>query len=68
MAWTQDHKAGNITVLQRNGPNGTLIDNLTYSYAPGTNRLSTVTDAIAGSEPRGTRRRAASPTTRTETC
>jgi YD repeat-containing protein len=42
----QYDKAGNITALQRNGPNGTLIDNLTYSYTAGTNRLASVTDAV----------------------
>jgi RHS repeat-associated protein len=39
--------AGNITALQRYRETGTLIDNLTYAYPTSSDRLSSVTDAIA---------------------
>jgi RHS repeat-associated protein len=38
---------GNLKNLQRYRDNGTLIDNLTYSYPGSSNRLSSVTDAVA---------------------
>lgn len=38
---------GNLTGLDRYRDNATLIDDLTYTYTTGKNRLSTVTDAIA---------------------
>jgi RHS repeat-associated protein len=36
---------GNILTLARLDQNGTVIDNLTYSYVAGTNRLASITDA-----------------------
>ena len=38
--------AGNITSLQRYRETGSLVDNLTYTYASGTNRLSSISDAV----------------------
>ena len=38
--------AGNLTTLQRYRETGTLVDNLTYSYTAGTNRLASVSDAV----------------------
>ena len=38
--------AGNLTTLQRYRDTGTLVDNLTYSYTAGTNRLASVSDAV----------------------
>jgi RHS repeat-associated protein len=38
---------GNLTALQRYRDNATLIDNLTYSYPSSSNRLTSVTDAVA---------------------
>jgi RHS repeat-associated protein len=38
---------GNLKNLQRYRDNGTLIDNLTYSYPSSSNRLTSVTDAVA---------------------
>jgi RHS repeat-associated protein len=37
---------GNLTTLQRERETGTLVDNLTYSYTAGTNRLAAVSDAV----------------------
>lgn len=37
--------SGNIKTLQRYRENGTLIDNLTYGYAAGSNRLSSISEA-----------------------
>ena len=42
--------SGNITALQRYREIGTLVDNLTYAYPGGSNKLSSVTDAV-GSTP-----------------
>jgi RHS repeat-associated protein len=39
---------GNITALKRYTANNTLIDQLTYTYMAGTNKLQTVNDAITG--------------------
>lgn len=39
--------AGNLTALQRYRETGTLIDNLTYTNSATTNRLNSVTDAVA---------------------
>lgn len=38
---------GNITAVQRYGNTGSLMDNLTYTYAAGTNRLRHISDAVA---------------------
>lgn len=38
--------AGNITSLQRYRETATLVDNLSYSYSAGSNRLNAVTDAV----------------------
>jgi RHS repeat-associated protein len=38
--------SGNIKTLQRYRSDGTLIDNLTYTYAASSNRLTSVTDAV----------------------
>lgn len=38
---------GNITSLQRKNENGTLIDNLTYHYISGSNKLDYVDDAVS---------------------
>jgi RHS repeat-associated protein len=38
--------AGNLTTLRRYRETGTLVDNLTYSYTAGTNRLASVSDAV----------------------
>ncbi|MEZ4699784.1 MAG: polymorphic toxin type 50 domain-containing protein [Rhodothermales bacterium] len=43
-------KSGNITALTRNRETGSAIDQLTYSYASGTNRLASVTDAVSSAE------------------
>ncbi|MBE0555621.1 MAG: hypothetical protein IH628_00165, partial [Proteobacteria bacterium] len=40
---------GNITAFQRYGSAGTLMDNMTYAYHQGTNRLRSVSDAVASS-------------------
>ena len=37
---------GNLKNLQRYRQDGTLIDNLTYTYPSSNNRLSSVTDAV----------------------
>ncbi len=39
--------AGNLTALQRYRETATLIDNLTYTYPGTSNRLTSVTDAVA---------------------
>jgi RHS repeat-associated protein len=39
--------SGNITAMRRYREDGTLIDDLTYSYPGSSNRLSSVTDAVA---------------------
>ena len=39
--------SGNITAVQRYGNTGSLMDNLTYTYATGTNRLRHISDAVA---------------------
>jgi RHS repeat-associated protein len=41
--------AGNITALQRYRQDGTLIDNLTYSYPSSSNRLSSLSEAAGAS-------------------
>lgn len=41
--------SGNLTALQRYKDTGALIDNLTYAYTAGTNRLSTLTEAAGAS-------------------
>jgi RHS repeat-associated protein len=41
-------KSGNLTALQRYQESGALIDNLTYTIASASNRLTQVTDAISG--------------------
>ncbi|MBE2187716.1 MAG: hypothetical protein IAE99_13170, partial [Rhodothermales bacterium] len=41
----QYDKSGNLLALVRNGPSGSAIDALAYSYTSGTNRLAEVTDA-----------------------
>jgi len=38
--------AGNLTALQRYRETGTLIDNLTYTNAPMSNRLTAITDGV----------------------
>ncbi|MGH8543091.1 MAG: hypothetical protein ACREX3_05550 [Gammaproteobacteria bacterium] len=38
--------SGNIKALQRNRESGSVIDNPTYTYTPGTNRLASVSDAV----------------------
>jgi RHS repeat-associated protein len=43
-------KSGNITALTRNKETGAAIDQLTYTYTAGTNRLASVSDAITSSE------------------
>ncbi len=40
-------RAGNLTALQRYRETATLVDNLTYTYPGSSNRLSSVTDAVA---------------------
>lgn len=40
--------AGNLTALQRRNELGTVIDQLSYAYPAGSNRLSAVTDAWGG--------------------
>ncbi len=37
---------GNLTALQRNKDTGALIDNLTYTIAPASNRLNSIADAV----------------------
>lgn len=39
-------KSGNITALQRYDHGGVLIDNATFSFQSGTNRLTSVSDAV----------------------
>ena len=41
--------AGNLTALQRYRSAATLVDNLTYTYGAGSNRLLSITDAVSGS-------------------
>jgi RHS repeat-associated protein len=43
-------KSGNLTALTRNRETGSAIDQLTYAYAAGTNKLASVTDALTTSE------------------
>lgn len=43
-------KSGNLTALTRNRETGSAIDQLTYTYTAGTNRLASVTDALTTSE------------------
>ncbi|MDZ4699133.1 MAG: RHS repeat-associated core domain-containing protein [Rhodothermales bacterium] len=43
-------KSGNLTALTRNRETGSAIDQLTYAYTPGTNRLASVTDALTTAE------------------
>jgi RHS repeat-associated protein len=40
--------AGNLTALQRNRETGTVLDNLTYTIAPTSNRLTQIGDAVDG--------------------
>jgi RHS repeat-associated protein len=41
--------AGNLMALQRYRSAATLVDNLTYTYGAGSNRLLSITDAVSGS-------------------
>lgn len=41
------YKSGDFHTLQRRGQNGNLIDNLTYHYVSGTDKISEVVDAAA---------------------
>jgi RHS repeat-associated protein len=43
--------AGNITALQRRNNSGVLIDNLTYNYLAGTNRLGSLTETPSTPSP-----------------
>jgi hypothetical protein len=44
-------KGGNLTVLKRYSQGATLLDNLTYTVAATSNRLISLTDAVANSTP-----------------
>lgn len=47
LAGTTYDAAGNLLTLQRNRETGTLIDNLSYTIATTSNRLTSVTDGVA---------------------
>jgi YD repeat-containing protein len=38
--------AGNISSMQRNGANGNALDNFSYTYQSGNNRLASITNAV----------------------